>query len=138
MEIKAKLIRLIQENVQTLGKLYFFDKDLNEIFNCVTLELPDRQNKRRISRVNSGKYECVLRCSETYGWHYHLCDVEGRTLILIHFGNFYYNTQGCILIGNNFSDINKDGKRDVTSSKKTLNKMLKIIPNKFELLIINE
>lgn len=137
-KIQGKLIRLHQESVQTLGRLYFFDEKLNEIFNCCVLELPDRNNQRSISRVNAGKYKCALRYSITYGWHYHLLDVEGRTLILIHFGNYYFNTEGCLIVGNNFKDINKDGFADVTSSKKTMQRMLQILPGEFELLIVDE
>lgn len=136
--MKAKLIRLVQESVQTLSALLFFDDDVKLLFNCKVLELPNRNNANRISRVNAGRYKCVLRYSVTYGWHYHLLDVEGRTLILIHFGNYYTSTAGCLLVGTDFTDINGDGFRDVTSSKKTLKKILEIASSEFELLIIDE
>jgi hypothetical protein len=135
---KAKLIRLVQEEVQTLGQFLFFDAALNIIFKCKVLELPDRNNQKSISRILAGKYKCVLRYSVTYGWHYHVLDVKGRTLILVHFGNYYLDTEGCLIVGNNFTDINKDGYRDVTSSRKTLKKMLAIVGNEFELLIVDE
>ena len=134
----GKLIRLIQEPVQTLGQLFFFNEKLDIVFKCKVLELPDRDNQNSISRIPKGRYKCVLRYSVTYNWHYHVLDVEGRTLILIHFGNYYLDTRGCLIVGNDFTDINNDGYRDVTSSKKTLKRMLSIVPDEFELLIIDE
>ncbi|SFS30890.1 DUF5675 family protein [Lutibacter maritimus] len=136
--MKAKLIRLVQEAKQTLDAFLFFDDDVNLIFECKALELPDRNNDNSISRVPEGKYTCKLRYSEKYGWHYILLNVKGRELILIHFGNYYTDTRGCIIVGNAFTDINGDGFRDVTSSKKTLKRILEIAPAEFELIIVNE
>ncbi|NKI28268.1 hypothetical protein HCG49_17070 [Arenibacter sp. 6A1] len=137
MEVKAKLLRLVQEPVQTLGEMLVY-KGLDKIFDCKILELPDRGNKNRISRINDGTYRVVKRHSAKYGNHYHILDVEGRTLILIHFGNYYTDTLGCILAGKSFSDINKDGYRDVVSSKETMKKMLEVVPEEFQLTVINE
>lgn len=103
--MKAKLIRLVQEKVQTLSSMLFFDDDVNLILSVKVLELPDRENKRSISRIPAGKYTCKLRYSEKYKWHFHVQDVEERSLILIHFGNYYTDTRGCIIVGNSFTDI---------------------------------
>lgn len=136
--MKAKLIRLVQETKQTLSSLLFFDDDVNLLLSIKALELPDRNNQRSISRIPSGRYRCKLRFSTKYKWHFHLQDVANRSLILIHFGNFYRDTRGCILVGNNFKDIDKDGYRDVTSSKKTMKRILSIAPKEFELIIVDE
>ncbi len=136
--MKAKLIRLVQEEKQTLSSLLFFDDDVNLLLSVKALELPDRNNQRSISRIPAGKYKCVRRWSEKFGWHYILKDVPNRSYILIHFGNYYTDIRGCILIGNAFKDLNKDGYRDVTSSRKTMKRVLNIAPEEFELLIINE
>ena len=132
--MESILVRLKEDEKQTLSRFYLYD-GLSEVFNCVVLELPDRGNKKSISRVNSGKYTCVLRYSEKYKWHYILLNVEGREYILIHFGNYYTDTRGCLIFGNNFTDINGDGYLDVTSSKKTMKRLLSIAPDKFELTI---
>ena len=126
--------RLSNEAKQTLGRFYLYD-ELKEVFSCAVLELPDRDNQTSISRICSGVYKAKKRWSEKYGWHYHILDVEGRELILIHFGNYYTDTRGCILFGNDFTDINGDGHRDVTSSKKTMNRLLEIAPDEFKVLI---
>lgn len=136
--MKAKLIRLVQEEKQTLSSLLFFDDDVNLLLSKKALELPDRNNQRSISRIPAGRYTCKLRWSEKYKWHFILESVPNRNYILIHFGNYYTDTRGCILVGNNFTDINGDGYRDVTSSKKSMQKILKIAPREFELIIIDE
>jgi len=135
--MKAFLLRLQEDEKQTLSEIVFYDNDVNRVLEVKALELPNRDNKRSISRVNAGKYICKLRYSEKYKWHYHLQDVEGRSLILIHFGNYYTNTRGCILVGNGFTDINKDGYRDVTSSKKTVKRVLEVMSKEFELTIVD-
>ncbi len=134
--MKAILKRLIHEDKQTLSSLKFY-QDECEVLSVKALELPDSGNQRSISRVPAGKYICVLRWSEKYGWHYHIQDVPGRTLILIHFGNYYTDTRGCVLVGNAFVDLNKDGYKDVTSSNKTMKRILSIAPEEFELTIID-
>lgn len=134
MEVKGIVNRLVHEDKQTLSWMYLY-REIDEIFKCAILEPPDKGNKKSISNVCSGIYWCELRFSKKYGWHYEVQAVDGRTLILIHFGNFYWDTEGCLLAGNDFSDINKDGYRDVTSSKKTMQRLLKIAPRQFQLTI---
>lgn len=128
------LHRLLHQDKQTLGRFYLYN-DTDEVFKCVTLELPDRGNAQSISSICSGVYTAKLRYSDKYGWHYHILDVEGRELILIHFGNYYTDTRGCILFGNDFSDINKDGYNDVTSSRKTMERFLDVAPKEFKIMI---
>ena len=134
--IETRLLRLKQNDTQTLGRFFAFD-GLNKVFECVTLELPDRQNKTAISRVNAGKYICKRRWSRKYGNHYILLGVAGREYILIHFGNFYKNTKGCLLFGLDFVDIDNDGYKDITSSRRTMEKLVHIMPEEFELNIID-
>lgn len=136
--MKAKLIRLVQEEKQTLSSLLFFDDDVNLLLSVKALELPDRDNQRSISRIPAGRYTCKLRYSRKYKWHFILEDVPNRDYILIHFGNYYRDTRGCIIVGNNFRDIDNDGYRDVTSSKKIMKRILAIAPKEFELIIVDE
>ncbi len=136
MNIETRLLRLKQDDTQTLGRFFAFD-GIYKVFECVTLELPDRENKTSISRIPAGKYICKRRYSKKYGQHYIVTDVEGRSYILMHFGNYYTNTRGCILMGNDFADINKDGHIDVTSSVNTMKALVNAMPNEFELTIID-
>lgn len=126
--------RLVQDEIETLGAFYFYDKE-EELFASVVLELPNRKNQKSISRICGGEYLCKKRWSKKYGWHYHVTNVEERTLILIHFGNYYTNTRGCILLGELFADINNDGVKDITNSKNTITKFMSIAPNEWKLTI---
>lgn len=132
------ILRFSESPVQTLAKFIVFDDHNLELAQGYMLELPDNSNERRISRINPGEYTCVKRFSEKYSNHFHILDVEGRDYILIHHGNYYTNTKGCILPGDGLADINKDGYNDVINSKKTMKLLNKILPDKFKVLITEQ
>lgn len=132
----AYLHRLQSEEQQTLGSLVAYC-GTNEIFSCKTLELPWRNNEQFISRIPPGEYRVVRRESQQYKQHWHVKDVRGRELILIHPGNFKKDSSGCILVGRDIRDIDGDGWRDVTSSKPTMRQLNNVIPvNNFKLVVV--
>ena len=122
------------DHKQTLGHFLLYD-GIDVALDCKSLELPDKGNKRDISRIPAGQYICKFRWSSKFGWHFHVTDVKDRSWILIHIGNYYTQIQGCILLGSNYYDINGDGHLDVTSSGKTLKRLLRIAPREFRLTI---
>jgi hypothetical protein len=131
------IVRTKDDGVQTLGLgLIVDDHELIHTFR--TLELPWKENRRRISCIPAGKYVVSKRFTPKFKDHFHVLDVEGRTGILIHVGNFYTQIEGCILPGERFADINKDGLLDVVASRKTLDYLVAIMPDSFELLVVNE
>lgn len=132
----AYLHRLQEDEKQTLGALVAYC-GTRQVFNCKTLEPPWVNNERFISRMPSGIYTVVKRYSETYGYHWHVKDVIGRSLILLHAGNFHYSTHGCVCVGDSYRDINADGYRDVTDSKATLRALNNAVPvNQFKIVVI--
>lgn len=124
---------------QTQGTLKVYDEDSDEpVFECKTLELPDRDNQQQISCIPEGTYDVLPRYSEKYKNHLHVTDVPNRSLILIHWGNYagsinpmtgHSDIKGCILVGKSFADIDGDGIKDITSSKSTFNTLMKICPD---------
>jgi len=135
MNIRAFLNRLDEGIDQTLGRFTMYD-GLDEVFSCVTLELPYEQNMTSISCVPKGKYKVTHRTSEKYKQHLILHDVPNRRYILIHAGNFHSDTRGCILVGSRFAQINSDSLLDITASKRTLTRLLEATNgNGFELTI---
>lgn len=132
-DIKGVLNRLEHHKKQTLGHLTIY-KGVMKLFSCYVLELSDNGNKVRVSRIPANTYQVEKRYSNKFGWHYHIKDVDGRTFILIHSGNFYTDIKGCVLVGNALSDINNDGLKDVVNSKDTLKQMFDLVEN-FELTI---
>ena len=120
---------------QVTGKLQVLT-DKGVLFECKTLELADKNNEKRKSCIPRGQYPVEKRYSEKYGHHFHIQNVPNRDMILIHSGNFYTQILGCVLVGKDLIDMNKDRELDVTSSKETLNKLTQILPDKFYLTII--
>jgi hypothetical protein len=123
------LKRIEYDNKQTLGELIYGE------FKCKTLELPWLNNERKISCIPSGEYNVIKRVSAKYGNHFYVTNVEDRSYILIHAGNYHQDTLGCILVGRAHQDINNDGHRDVTQSKPTMTQLNRLFPNEFKLII---
>lgn len=128
------IIRERKPVLQTPGDLTVL-RGLDPIFNCKSLELPWKYNKPFVSCIPIGTYKVKRRHSKKYGAHFEILDVYKRTVILIHNANFVSQLQGCVAVGKVFKDIDGDGLKDVTSSKFTLKKLNKILPNEFELKI---
>ena len=118
------LDRYSHEERQTIGKLYLLDINENVIANWDSLELPWRNNQRRISCIPEGSYKAKKHTSPRFGKSLWLQDVPNRSEILIHRGNFYTDILGCILIGKDLADINNDGVMDVTQSVKAINELM--------------
>lgn len=123
---------------QTLGTLCIETEDNTEVlWSCKTLELEWNGNKRQESCIPAGSYKATKWNSPKFGACFKIHGVEGRSDILIHAGNYKKQTKGCILVGERFIDIDKDGATDISNSKVTLNRMLELLPSDFKLTIHN-
>ena len=129
-----KIKRQPDNGVQTLGELEAFCRCMS-IFKCKTLELAYKDNLPFISCIKKGIYDVVKRWSKKYGFHFRVLDKNGRYMILIHVLNKYKQTEGCIGVGEKHTDIDGDGFKDVTNSKKTLSLLYDLMPDKFKLEI---
>lgn len=89
-----------------------------QLFRCASLELPWSMNANRISCVPAGLYVIELEYSDKFKSElWELKGVPGRSEVKIHGANYPSELLGCIAPGLFHSDINKDGKLDVTSSR---------------------
>lgn len=105
------LTRNQDDGVQTLGELEFSGMKWN------TLELSWKNNQRNISCIPKGTYNVTYTFSPKFmKFTYEIQKVPNRSGIRIHVGNYFNQIQGCILIGNGYRDINKDGRLDVINS----------------------
>ena len=104
---------------QTLGYFVLFDEGV-PVLTGNTLELPWKDNKQKVSCIPKGFYVAKKRWSEKYGDHYEITDVEDRSLILIHPGNYRKDTKGCVILGHLLADIDGDKYLDVINSNKTI------------------
>jgi hypothetical protein len=94
MKTKLEIIREEMSSECTIGKLFIDGK-----YECFTLELPWKENTRKISCIPTGTYKLVHRTSPKYKEHLHVTGVPNRDLILIHTGNSAKDILGCILVG---------------------------------------
>ena len=92
------LIRVGQSNRGTFGVLRY-----GQVAFAVTLERPWENNQQNISSIPAGRYRCRRIRSPRFGDTFEVCDVPNRTHVLFHKGNFLHETEGCILIGEEFS-----------------------------------
>jgi hypothetical protein len=99
---------LIQANILIIRKTFTDESTIGKLFlngekMCDTLELPYRDNQRRISCIPAGEYKARLRYPRESGsrdyLHILVKDVPNRDYILFHRGNNASHSRGCILVG---------------------------------------
>lgn len=136
--MKATLTRLYC-NEYTRGKL-----TVDNGFTCDTLELPWLNNVPRLSCIPAGTYKVIPRRSDKYGNHLHVTGVNGRDLILIHWGNYAGSVnpktgtpdiKGCILVGYGYADLDGDGLPEIVRSKDAFKALMLACSNGFELTV---
>lgn len=123
--MKIEIRRNKSSDKQTLGMLYLLDDNNNIFDSWYSLELPWKDNQRRVSCIPKGEYIAIKHRSPKFGLCFWLQDVPDRSEILIHKGNFHTDILGCILIGKGKADINNDGYLDVTSSALAISELLR-------------
>ena len=64
---------------------------------CKTIELPWKENQKRVSCIPEGKYLLQKRYSNKFKWHIEIMNVTNRTTILFHpANNAIKELNGCI------------------------------------------
>lgn len=114
----------------TLGRLQYGG------FQCFTLELPDLGNAQNISCIPAGTYKAFKRKSPKNGLVVELKNVPNRSFIQIHRGNYTRQIEGCILVGSSIAFLDNDQVPDVTNSGVTMDKLLSLLPDEFEVMIL--
>ena len=133
-----RINRLPFEEKQTLGNGTIFEKsEDNPIFDFKTVELAWRNNKRRESCIPAGIYKAIKHHSPKFGPCLWFQNVPGRSEILMHPANFWHDLLGCVGPGEKHIDIDGDSCKDVTASRKTMNKILSLVPDEVEIQIFN-
>ncbi len=66
-------------------------------FICYTIELPWKENNKRVSCIPEGKYLLRKRYAPKFRWHLEVVGVNNRTFILFHpANNALLELNGCI------------------------------------------
>ena len=136
--MKAVLIRMKQlsNHLQTCGRFLLMNADGDVVFQAASLELPWVGNRRGVSCIPTGAYLVSKKTSTKFGANtFSISEVTGRSNILIHAGNYTRDIEGCILLGERFSDLDNDDITDVVNSRATIDRLRKLADN-FELTII--
>jgi len=124
------LYRQPQNGTQTIGSLCF------EGYELATMELPWRDNQTSISCIPVGTYKAIPRYSNKFGNHFIVQSVPGRSYILFHKMNYFFQGRGCIGLGMYHKDINKDGNLDTARSGDAIVLLRSKFPEGFEFEII--
>ena len=126
------LKRNSDNGIQTLGELSAFT------FSCKTLERPYKNNQSMISAIPKGTYIVKWTFSpKLLRYTYQVMDVPSRSGIRIHKGNYFFDIEGCILLGTGYGDLNKDGQVDIINSTITIKKFEELMnKNTFCLRIV--
>ncbi len=123
--IQLKLTRRKYTGNQTIGTIEVY-KDNVFISSFCALERGWLNNKLNQSCIPKGNYIVKHYNSKV---HPDTFVVEGtlpRTGILIHKGNYYKDSAGCIILGFQFTDINNDKFLDVKYSTEAMAKLNEI------------
>lgn len=110
------LTRIGTSDRGTFGKLKDGDEQI-----AVTCERPDNGNQA-MGCIPIGEYKVTPFLSPSKGHVFLVHDVPGRSMIEIHKGNIIKDTQGCILVGLSFGNVN--GNAGVLNSGQALGAML--------------
>lgn len=131
------MIQRIYEGNQTRGEMIAYNTSGN-IFQSKTIERGWKENKSNISCIPKGEYMVHWTYSPAFQkMTYEVRDVEGRSGIRFHASNYASLLNGCIALGKDFADLNKDGLLDVTSSVATVTEFENLFKQEPFTLIIN-
>lgn len=133
--MKLLLTRTYQDT-NTLGQIEVINNVGESIATYYTLELPWKENQRRVSCIPVGTYKILKHNSPKFGECLWIKDVPNRSEILIHPANYTRQLLGCIAVGMDHKDINNDGELDATQSRKALADILKHTINEIEIIEI--
>jgi hypothetical protein len=87
------------------------------VYRAHTLELPWKDNERSISCIPEGEYGARFTMSNRFRvvlWE--VLNVPNRSGIRIHAANYSHQLEGCIALGMQSLDMDKDGKLDIARS----------------------
>ena len=125
-------------STETQGLMLILD-GFEVIYQCLCLELPNLGNQHNISCIPEGTYTVVKYSDVKHPNTFWVQNVPCRTGILIHIGNFVngikIDSEGCILPGTEFQDIDGNGSLDVVHPDVAMSALNQNLPSTFKLII---
>ena len=89
---------------------------------AVTLERPWVGNQPNVSCIPAGTYACSRKQSPRFGNTFEITGVPGRSHILFHAGNTAADTEGCVLVAEEFTTMR--GGMAVGSSRRGFSELM--------------
>ena len=128
-----ELRRIATGKEGTFGALKYKD-----IPFALTLERQWLDNRTSISCIPAGTYKCKHVNSPRFGNTFEVTNVQGRSHILFHKGNLDDDSHGCILVGEQYGDINDSP--GIQASKAGYNEFMKTMIGEvgFRLIIVDD
>lgn len=134
----VSIVRVKGDNNATYGLLKVVQNN-RVLFECKTIERGWLNNQSMISCIPAGRYNVVQTYSPRFKTNLYLVEnVPNRSGIRFHSANFARQLNGCISLGSDWRDIDKDGQLDLINSKAAHKAFDEIMENKpFALEIVN-
>lgn len=126
--MELEIYRGYQDENQTSGLLTIKNEEGFVVFSAVSLERGWNDNKSNTSCVPCGVYDLVLEYSPRFKrdlWE--LKGVRGRSECKFHSANFWNQLNGCISLGQYYTEINGDGYLDLKNSVNTMNAFHRVL-----------
>ena len=127
--IAINIHRWNQNDKQSSGVCTIVDNQKMPLFTAVALERGWLENKQGVSCI-PGNYSYILLYEYSDKFKKHLWEIKGvynRSECKFHSANYWKDLNGCVALGEIFTDMNNDGYKDVTSSKDTMKKFHKVL-----------
>lgn len=126
-----------QDDNESLGVCYVKDSSGKIVLKKESIERGWLDNKPNISCIPTGEY--ILRLEYSPRFRKNLWEIYGvpnRSECKFHAANYWTQLNGCISLGNKRVDLNKDGYKDVTSSRLAMSEFHKVMKGKEAILIV--
>lgn len=126
------------EPLVTLGSAKLYVNGILK-YSFLTVELPWRDNRVKVSCIPTGIYEAVKEHSPKFERDLiELKGVVGRSEVKIHPANYSRQLEGCIAPGLYHRDLDGDGTTDVTNSQETEKVVFDMLPDRCQVIITGE
>jgi hypothetical protein len=103
----------------------------------VTVEPKWFGNYKSISCIPVGTYTCKMTKSPRFGETYEITNVPDRSNILIHWGNFSRDTEGCVIVGSGFDYDLRNGSY-ITNSVDAFRRFMNLMQKEEFTLVIED
>jgi hypothetical protein len=136
----------MRKNLIVLRREAAPDRVLSDLFvyagisqqaKMAVLELSWKGNARKVSCIPAGQYIITPEEHPTKGKVFRLSHVDGRSGILVHRGNSPADTEGCLILGMRFADLDADGIFEVSQSAHAMEILWQLVPEEADLFIFD-